>query len=753
MGYRVPGEAGRLGAGHGGHADAGRDVHRRTGHHRLEGSSGRGVFRGSPHPGGRPGRYLGPASVTAHLVGVAGGVGNFRRVGPAVAAALAQPVPRAVTEPGPVPAVPESDPGTQPVAHPDALPVPISVADSEPDPVAISVSLPDPDPHPNLDPDPDPDPHPNLDPDSHPDPDRVFLPDGEPEPVADPDRVRDGHAVPGNYPIAMTAWVIAETGALVAAPTAALTLGVAGARACLGAITRARGRQRRSPVAQTRQRAGPPVLLLAAPVATATAELVPPTAELVPPTAELVPLAAELVPPTAELVPPTAELVPPTAELVPVAAGAATQAHPGRPRTSRPRTSRTRTWGGLPAVFWRLVITLVPGRGLACLYLTLAYYAARERHLDASQVAVVLAAFGVGWAAGPPIAGWAADRIGPRKVIIAGNVAAWAAYTVAGMARSAAALAAGAAAVGLVFEMWRPAAQSMLATAAEDDIQRKRCMTLLTWIINVLLTVATLAGGALAAYAGWGWLFVASATGAAAFAALAWLLLPRDRPRRPARPRHRGSLVGDPLLWAFTALTLLILTAGQQSVYALPVRFAGTGIGPLGYGLIAAMNPLTVAVLQPLAQGWLVRLPAVPLCAAGMALIGIGIAVTGAGTGLAWYAGTSVIWTLGEIAAAGLAPAIVASIAPPGRAGAYLGTWGSALGLSTLTAAVAGDTVIGAGGLPLLWACCAATGVVAGVACACLARPVAARRHGQAPVLGAGQAGPAPSASDQLATG
>jgi predicted MFS family arabinose efflux permease len=549
----------------------------------------------------------------------------------------------------------------------------------------------------------------------------------------------------------MTAWVIAETGALVAAPTAALTLGVAGVRACLGAINRARGRQHRSPITRPPQRIGQPVLLLAAPVAELappTAELIPATAELVPATAELVPATAELVPATAELVPATAELVPATAELVPAIPMTVPQARPGRPPTPR-----TPTWGGLPKVFWRLVITLVPGRGLACVYLTLAYYAARGRHLDASQVAVVLAAFGVGWAAGPPIAGWAADRIGPRKVIIAGNVAAWAAYTVAGMARSAVALAAGAAAVGLVFEMWRPAAQSMLASAAEDEIQRKRCMSLLTWIINVLLTVATLAGGALAAYAGWGWLFVASATGAAAFAALAWLLLPRDRPRRPARAPQRGGLASDPLLWAFTALTLLILTAGQQSVYALPVRFAGTGIGPLGYGVIAAMNPLTVAVLQPFAQRWLVRLPAVPLCAAGMALIGIGIAVTGAGTGLAWYAGTSAIWTLGEIAAAGLAPAIVASIAPPGRAGAYLGIWGSALGLSTLTAAVAGDAVIGAGGLSLLWACCAATGVVAGVACACLGRPVAARRNGQIRGLGAGQAGPAPSTGDSLATG
>jgi hypothetical protein len=536
----------------------------------------------------------------------------------------------------------------------------------------------------------------------------------------------------------MTAWMIAETGALVAAPTAALTLGVAGARACLGAVTRARRRQRRSPIARPRQRVGEPVLLLAAPVAelvlpaadlvAPVAELVLPAADLVAPAAELVAPAAELVAPAAELVAPAAELVAPAAELIPAAAFTVPHARPGRLRAWR-----ARTWGGLPNVFWRLLITLVPGRGLACLYLTLAYYAARGRHLDASQVAVVLAAFGAGWAAGPPIAGWAADRVGSRNVIVAGNLAAWAAYIAAGMARSAAALAAGAAAAGLVFEMWRPAAQSLLATVAVDEIQRKRCMTLLTWMINVLLTVATLAGGALAAYAGWGWLFVASATGAAAFGALAWLLLPRDRPRRHARAPRRGGLAADPLLWAFTALTLLILTAGQQSMIALPVRFAGAGIGPLGYGLIAAINPLTVAVLQPLAQGWLVRLPAVPLCAAGMALIGIGIAVTGAGTGLAWYAGTSVIWTLGEIAAAGLAPAIVASIAPPGRVGAYLGTWGSALGLSTLTAAVAGATVIRVGGLPLLWACCAAAGVAAGLGCACLSRPVAARRNGQVP--------------------
>src|ERR1700689_1939545 len=80
----------------------------------------------------------------------------------------------------------------------------------------------------------------------------------------------------------MTAWVIAETGAFVVAPTAALTLTVAGSRACLVAVPRARGRQRQRPIAPPRQLAGQPVMLLAAPVAAPAAELVPVTVGTMP---------------------------------------------------------------------------------------------------------------------------------------------------------------------------------------------------------------------------------------------------------------------------------------------------------------------------------------------------------------------------------------------------------------------------------------------------------------------------------------
>lgn len=146
VGCRVPGEAGRLGAGDGRHADARRDVDRRAGHHRLEGAPGRGVLRGSPEPCGCPGHYLGPAPVTAHLVGVAGRVGHLGHVGLAIAAAFAGPVPRSVTGAGPVPPVPESDTRAQPVTDADAFPQPVPVWDGEhvaiPDSVSVSVPVP-----------------------------------------------------------------------------------------------------------------------------------------------------------------------------------------------------------------------------------------------------------------------------------------------------------------------------------------------------------------------------------------------------------------------------------------------------------------------------------------------------------------------------------------------------------------------------------------------------------------------------------
>jgi MFS family permease len=159
------------------------------------------------------------------------------------------------------------------------------------------------------------------------------------------------------------------------------------------------------------------------------------------------------------------------------------------------------------------------------------------------------------------------------------------------------------------------------------------------------------------------------------------------------------------------------------------VRFAGDGIAPVGFGLIAAVNPATVVVLQPALQRWLVRLPAALTCSCGLVLTGVGVAITGVGSGLRWYLGASVIVVVGEILFYGPAEALVAGLAPAGKQGSYLGIWASTGGLSMLIATAAGGAIISIGGLTLLWEACA----VAGAAAACVCVPVAHRAARRGP--------------------
>lgn len=374
-------------------------------------------------------------------------------------------------------------------------------------------------------------------------------------------------------------------------------------------------------------------------------------------------------------------------------------------------------------MFWRAAAVVAVGRSGVYVQLFLGYYLARSLGLSSSHVAVVLAVWGAGWAAGTPLGGWLADRAGARTVIMIGNAAAAGAYLTAGLARSFPVVVATAGLVGLVQDAWRPGAMAVIAGSAAGETQRQRCLTLAWWLVQVTGVFAALTGGLIGARIGLDWLFPANAA-AALGAAVAARMLP---PGRPSRQPKAGPWAADPLLLSFTVLTLAALAVEAQSMVALPVRFASTGIPPLATGLIVAVNPVTCAVVQPLVQSWLVRLPAVSVCTAGMVLTGIGIAVTGSGNGLPWFAATSVIWVLGEIALLGSGPAVVASIAPPGRVGSYLGWWQASMGLAVLTAAAVGAALIHAGGLPLLWASCLVAGLASALGCACLARPVAAR--------------------------
>jgi MFS family permease len=399
-----------------------------------------------------------------------------------------------------------------------------------------------------------------------------------------------------------------------------------------------------------------------------------------------------------------------------------------------------REFSGMPPLFWRLTAAMT-FRGLGTFVLPFeAYYLAAARHLAPAHVAIVMVGFGAGWAAGDPLGGYLGDKLGGRALIILSCAASVPAFAALAYARSVPDMTAASCAVGITFDAWRPASQALLARASDTEEQRKKCLTLFYWAINVSAAVSCVGGGLLAITVGWDWLFLGNAAAMAAFGLVTWIVIPAQRregaPRQDeARKRRtrRGALRIDWLLVLFTAVTLVWLTVYSQTLYGLPLRFAGDGIAPVGFGVIAAVNPATVGLLQVVLQRWLVRFPAGLTCACGLVVTGAGVAITGLGSGLSWYLGASVIVVVGEILFYGPAQALVAELAPPGRQGSYLGIWGSTVGLSTLIAAAAGGAIISIGGLPLLWEACAAAGVAAACVCLPVARRAARRRPSEVP--------------------
>jgi MFS family permease len=89
-----------------------------------------------------------------------------------------------------------------------------------------------------------------------------------------------------------------------------------------------------------------------------------------------------------------------------------------------------------------------------------------------------------------------------------------------------------------------------------------------------------------------------------------------------------------------------------------------------------------VVVLQPVAINVTARFAQIPVFVTASVIIAIGIALTGVAHHPWSYAGTVVLWSIGEAAAGGVAGAIIASLAPADARGRYQGsfqwTWGVA---------------------------------------------------------------------------
>jgi MFS family permease len=353
--------------------------------------------------------------------------------------------------------------------------------------------------------------------------------------------------------------------------------------------------------------------------------------------------------------------------------------------------------GGLPRPFWALWSgTLVNRLGTVVMPFT-GVYLTQARGMSVTTAGLVMGAFGAGSLMSQLLAGVLSDRIGRRITLSGGMVATSAVMLALGYSTSLPAIVAAMFLLGLVIDVYRPASNAMVADLI-SPAERPRAYGLLFWAINLGYAVGMTAGGWLAGV-GFVWLFWIDALSSLVFAVLVWRAVPETKPEaRQAATGGFGVVLRDRLMVAFTLVVLGNALVYLQTVTMLPVAMTEVvKLSPAQFGLAMALNGILIVVAQPLVSDWLGRRDASRMFALGIAVMGVGFAMTAFVTSTFWLAVTIAVWTVGEIITAGIAGTIVADLAPAHLRGRYSGLFGFAWSLASVLAPLFGGPLLALG--------------------------------------------------------
>ncbi len=178
-----------------------------------------------------------------------------------------------------------------------------------------------------------------------------------------------------------------------------------------------------------------------------------------------------------------------------------------------------------------------------------------------------------------------------------------------------------------------------------------------------------------------------------------------------------------------TLLPLFAISIGIYSLteVGLPLAIRDHGLPATTLGLMATLNAAMVVILQPIATSVLSRFRSLWVYVLASSLISIGVALTGVAHNAWSFAGTVVLWSLGEASIGGIHATIIAGIAPENARGRYQGAFQWSWGIARFAALTAGTAVYAHAGPPTLWWFSAIAGIAAALAVGALA-PVINRR-------------------------
>ena len=384
----------------------------------------------------------------------------------------------------------------------------------------------------------------------------------------------------------------------------------------------------------------------------------------------------------------------------------------------------------MPADVWIIFATSLVNRAgmMALPFLVLSL--TQDLHVSARFAGLAISAYGIGGMIGAPIAGPLSDRVGSFTVVRASLVLTGIVLLIIPLAHDFAVVAALTFLWGFVADAIRPATMSAITNAASPE-QRKAAIAVNRLAINLGMSIGPAIGGFLAVVS-FPLLFVVDG-GSSLVAALVLTGLLRLRRRAhavqvdahvragarapsQATREQRGSVWRNRAALAFLFGIFLVSAVFMQNEGALPLyvvrdlhhraSFVGTMFMINTLLIVLAEVPLNLAM-----HAWPHRRALV----LGAMLTAVGFGAVGVVQGTPAIAFTVVLWTLGEMIVFPVGTAYVADLAPPGRAGEYMGAYSTMFSLAMVVGPWAGTAALDRFGSLATWGGVFTCGLLAAV--------------------------------------
>ncbi len=371
---------------------------------------------------------------------------------------------------------------------------------------------------------------------------------------------------------------------------------------------------------------------------------------------------------------------------------------------------------GLPQEFWFLWLGTIVNRlgGFVIPFLSL--YLTSQRGVPVAQAGVIVALFGAGSFAAQLVGGDLADRLGRRPVLLMSLLAAPPLTLALGLSHNLLLIAAMTAVLGFFTDLYRPAVNAAVSDLVPKEA-RPRAFGYMYWAINLGAAIAPVVAG-LMAHIDYLLLFAGDAVTTLIYGFIVLARVPETQPPEASHAarvsvRERLTQLGkEPVLLAFTFLTLLFGLIYMQGIVTLPLDMQNHGLGPSAYGLAAAANGILIVLVTIQLSRLIVKWPPFGAMALSALALGAGFGMNIWAATLPAYVIAVVVWTVGEIIGAAVAPTIIANLAPVERRGLYQGVFGSAWGLSFFIGPIVGTWAFERFSPDVLWIGCGVLGVV-----------------------------------------